>query len=194
MGQVDEGVRQAGERQASEEAGGAYEPPPTGPAEAPPQPDYTYVDARPRLQEQQVQVGESAPGPLAMLAKLRHLPWYVWLGVGALGLVIASVVQEERASKNPDEDDDDTEEDPSSDDDISDEDEDEEDPDLDDFDEDFDDDDDAEDSDEPDDDEAYANAPRSPRRARPRKSTKRDRVIPDNEPDQESAESVLGDE
>lgn len=191
MGQVDDAVRQAGERQAYEAGGAAYQQPPPPPSEPDREPRAEYAEpsyAQPPLEV----AAPSTPGPLAMLAKLASMPWYAWLGVGALGLLIISVVQEERAaSSNPDDDDDDLDEDEEGDpEEYADE-------ESDDYPDDDEDDSDVEEELQDDTGEEYdsSDEPRPSVRVKVRRTSRSratGRVIEDNQPEQEPEESVLG--
>lgn len=184
MGQVDEAVRDAGARQAHEAAGGAYQSPP-------PPPIFESHESEPDRESRRREdpgmgatgeVAQTQPGPLALLARVTQWPWYVWLGVGAFGLLVASVVQEERAAANPGDDDEDPD-DPDEDD-------------EDDVDEYSGDDDEPEDEEDDlvDDVEEIVRERNSSRRYAQARSGRSERVIEDDQPDQEPEESVLGDD
>lgn len=187
MGQVDEAVRDASARQAHEAAGGAYQSPPPPPIFEHREPE---VDRESSYREDPgfgatEAVAPNQPGPLALLARVREWPWYVWLGVGAVGLLVASVVQEERAAANPgNEDDDESDEDDFADDDDTD----------DESDEDEDEDDESDEDDLADDVEEIVRERDGSRKYAKARAGRSERVVEDDQPDQEPEESVLGDD
>lgn len=183
MGQVDESVREAGARQASEESPYASPPPPESARR-----DYTYVDARPKRNPEPEAATATVEQPKGFLATIRSVPWYIWVGLAVAGFFTVSVLDEEkprvarnRSEEDLDEDDDEDfeeDEDPDEDPEPDDEDEDEE-----------------EDSEEA----SFVRpaprrrATRKPRKSRATKASSEERVIPDDAPETEPEESVIDD-
>lgn len=206
MGTVDAGVTENGAREAYQEAVDQGR----APADPTPAQYQVYVDARPAPSAEPTQTATATAAPFpGLLAMVKKVPWWGWVAAGFASLFVASVIADanekkpktNRTSKNrverdgpyededldddPDEDEDEEsntnpDEDSDSDDESDDSDADEDDEDLDD----------GDDIDEDEDTEDHI-APKK-RIYKPRKPRKKpERVIGDDAPEQNPAESVV---
>ncbi len=207
MGQIDATVIEAGARQAYQAAAEAAEA--TGLPLPPMEPKYNInIDAR-KVEAPPIQQGAVTTKPSGLLSMVKSIPWYGWVAGGMVALFAAAVIGDvnekpAKAAKNRARDDGDEEDAEPADDDLEaleddedfeDEAESEDEDEIDDSeDEEGDDDSDSEDNEdeiEDDDDIDEEDSVEENRASSGRKKGKRERVIEDDQPDQEPVESPL---